>query len=62
MESAFVKANFCPAEIEEISQLIAKGYGRSRSDVVRKATLEFITRHKENRRTIFRIRFNKQYT
>ncbi len=48
MEPAFVKAGFCPMEIEEIGQLISRGYGKSRSDIVRKATIEFITRNRCN--------------
>ncbi len=48
MEPAFVKAGFCPTEIDEIARLISRGYGRSRSDIVRKATLEFITRNRED--------------
>ena len=45
MEPKFVKTGFCPEEVIQLESMISKGYGKSMSDIVRKATLEFILRH-----------------
>ncbi len=45
MEPRFVKTGFCSEEIKGIESLVAKGHGKSKSDIVRKATLEYISRN-----------------
>ena len=42
MEPKFIKAGFCKDEIEKIESLIERGFGKNKSDIVRKATIEFI--------------------
>lgn len=44
MVPTYVKTGFCPDEIEKIDNLVAKGFGKSKSDFVRKATNEYIAR------------------
>ncbi len=44
MVPTYVKTGFCPDEIEKIDDLVAKGFGKSKSDFVRKATNEYIAK------------------
>ena len=44
MNLAYVKTGFCPEEIEKIDMLISKGYGKNRSDLVRKATNDYLSK------------------
>jgi len=45
MEPKFVKTGFCPEEISQMENLISRGYGKNKSDIVRKATIEFIAKN-----------------
>lgn len=40
---SFVKSGFCREEVKKIDELIGEGFGKSRADIVRKATLEFLS-------------------
>ncbi len=46
MEPKFIKAGFCSSEMDQIQDLITRGYGKNKSDIVRKATIEFINRYR----------------
>jgi len=40
---SFIKSGFCREEVKCIDQLIVNGFGKSRADIIRKATLEYIS-------------------
>ena len=45
---SFIKSGFCLEEVKRIDHLIERGYGKSRADLIRKATLEFINAQGES--------------
>ena len=47
VKTIFVKSGFCPAEISLIDSLIEESVERSRSDVMRMATMIFVNKNVE---------------
>ena len=47
MEPRYVKTGFCPEEVVQMERLISMGFGKNKSDLVRKAMIEFIDRNRQ---------------
>jgi len=45
LDPIFVKSGFCPSEMDQIERLIQEGFGKNKSDIIRKATIEFILKY-----------------
>ena len=39
----YVKCGFCREDMKKIDRLVEKGFGMSRADLVRRATLEYLS-------------------
>ena len=45
---SFVKSGFCHEEVKRMDELVSGGFAKSRADIVRKATIEYISRYGVN--------------
>lgn len=50
--TSYIKSGFKPSEVRLIDDLISAGFGKSRSEIVRLATLSFISQGKNAIRSI----------